>query len=100
MESSEQSLGETDLILFNTRLLQLEVVSCKTGRVDKPLEHMESLINRASEMGGSRAQATLAVFEFVDEKAGAEIRRHAAAHHVLIKTSQDFPCNTASSDHA
>lgn len=52
--------GETDLIAVNTKHCSLEIISCKTV-LDKPLEYLEGLRTRATNLGGSHAQATLAL---------------------------------------
>lgn len=57
--------GETDLIGFNRETLKLEFFSCKSSTINKPLEHLESLRNRAVRMGGSQAVPNLMVFQCI-----------------------------------
>lgn len=52
--------GETDLIAVNAQRAALEIISCKT-LLKQPLEHLEGLRTRASNLGGSHAIASLAI---------------------------------------
>jgi hypothetical protein len=88
--AADNSAGETDIVAFDARTVGLEVISCKAGRIQKSLEHCESLRRRATAMGGRRAQPILAVFQFPNERAEKEIRLHAQANGVAIRTLKDF----------
>ena len=68
-----QSFGETDVVCLALPQGNLQVISCKT-RVEKPLEHLESLRERSHNLGGRYAKATLAVL-FVEGQQEKELRR-------------------------
>ena len=67
------SFGETDIVCLRLPQGSLQVISCKT-RVEKPLEHVESLRERATHLGGRFAKATLAIL-FATEPQAVNLRR-------------------------
>ncbi len=55
--------GETDLVAFNHRTLDLHFISCKTtGPHANTLDHLQGLRGRATRQGGRYAQAELWIF--------------------------------------
>jgi hypothetical protein len=72
-KNNADSFGETDLVALELPRGNLHIVSCKTS-VQKPLEHIEALKERAQNLGGKYALATL-VLLFPNEGQIAEYRR-------------------------
>mgnify|MGYP000134864337 CR=1 FL=1 len=68
-----ESFGETDIVCLRLPQGSLQVISCKTS-VAKPLEHLESLRERATHLGGRFAKATLAIL-LASEPQAVELRR-------------------------
>jgi len=81
--------GETDLVAFDQEHLRLEIVSCKSGRIQQPLEHCEGLRHRANGMGGKYSRATLAVFD-TDEKNSRKLERFCRLNHVVLLSGMEL----------
>ncbi|MFN0127984.1 MAG: hypothetical protein ACKV19_14990 [Verrucomicrobiales bacterium] len=62
------SFGETDIIALRLPQGVLQLISCKT-EVRGPLEHLEALRERATQLGGRFARATLALLTATNDAA-------------------------------
>lgn len=83
--------GETDIVAIDTNTSSLEIISCKTSLGGKhgpqPLEHLEGLRTRATNLGGSHARATLALFNPSNPK---EILKLGRALNVEVLISEEI----------
>lgn len=82
--------GETDLIAVNTRHAALEIISCKTA-LKQPLEHLEGLRARATNLGGSHARATLGILHAGNLTEQERLRRWGRLLGVTILIGQEIP---------
>ncbi len=82
------SFGETDIVCIRRPAGVLQVISCKTG-ITKPLEHIESLRERTSHLGGRFARATLAVLD-ASESQARNLRRWGRLLDVEILIGPDI----------
>jgi len=82
------SFGETDLVCLRLPQGSLQVISCKTS-VEKPLEHVESLRERATHLGGRFAKATLAIL-FATEPQAVNLRRWGRLLGVQVLIGQEI----------
>lgn len=71
---AQAEYGETDVIAVNTHHCTLEVISCKT-LLKQPLEHLEGLRTRATNLGGSHARASLALLNAGDQPKNHDLLR-------------------------
>jgi hypothetical protein len=81
------AFGETDVVCISTENAAMVVISCKTS-VPQPLEHLEALRERANNLGGRYAQATLAVLQARPELI-TELRRWGKLLSVKILVSDE-----------
>ena len=80
--------GETDLIVLDKNRAALEIISCKTT-MTQPLEHLEGLRTRATNLGGSHALATLAVL-YPGQDGGKTIRRYGKLLNVKVLIGEEI----------
>lgn len=89
-DHTASSRGETDLVAFNAKTLNLHFVSCKTsGPHDRSLEHIQGLRNRASKEGGQYSKAELWIFRPKSEQNRQDLTDHCNEQKVELRIFSD-----------
>ncbi len=86
IDNRASSKGETDLIAFNHKTLNLHFISCKTtGPHSSPLDHIQGLKRRATKEGGQYAKAELWIFRTKDEQHRKMLANHCKEQEVELR---------------
>jgi hypothetical protein len=95
-DPTASSLGETDLVAFNTKQLTLHFISCKTsGPHGSALDHIQGLRGRATKEGGQFSKAELWIFRPKTAGQRQELENHCKAQNVILRVFTETPCSEA-----
>lgn len=85
-DASASSIGETDLVAFNHKTLNLHFISCKTsGPHSSPLDHIQGLRRRATKEGGQYSKAELWIFRPKSDTHRNDLESHCKAQDVTLR---------------
>jgi hypothetical protein len=85
VSENSNSIGETDLVAFNSRTLSLHFISCKTtGPHGSSLDHIQGLRRRATKEGGKFSQAELWIFSPKSSSSRASLAEHCKEQGVSL----------------
>ncbi len=85
VEGDTSSRGETDLVAFNSKTLNLHFISCKTsGPQGAALDHIQGLRQRADKEGGKFSKAELWIFRPRSSKHREDLASHCRENKVKL----------------
>lgn len=85
-DPTASSKGETDLVAFNHKTLNLHFISCKTtGPHATPLDHIQGLRRRATKEGGEFSKAELWIFRPRTPQQRADLHNHCKEQNVILR---------------
>jgi len=89
------SIGETDLVAFNSKTLTLHFISCKvTGPHGQALDHIQGLRRRATKEGGKFSKADLWIFAPKSEESKNSLKKHCKEQNVQLRIlSEELTAN-------
>lgn len=83
--TNADSIGETDLVAFNSKTLNLHFISCKTSSPHgNALDHIQGLRRRANKEGGKFSKAELWIFAPKSEDSKQSLTKHCMEQNVSL----------------